>query len=249
MDRTEFAPFAQMLDAVCALLSRGKYEPDKTNTALYFRALQRFTLDQVRAAFDAHIADPERGRFVPVPADLIGKIEGKGSDGRPSSDEAWSIAWGARDERETVVWTEEMAQAWGSVRHLAESDKVAARMSFREAYDRLVDEARRACAAPVWRVCEGFDPERRAIAVRQAVEMLRLPPPDAEQRLAIEASAAHGNPPPQLLALVGKMRARAHADPPPSADALDRERLAGLKAKSQASVDAYLAEHSSGVSR
>lgn len=241
MDRTDFAPFVQMLDATCALLSRGKYEPDKTNTALYFRALQRFTLDQVRSAFDAHIADPDRGRFVPVPADLIGKIEGNGSDGRPSSDEAWSIAWGARDERETVVWTDEIAQAWASVRQLAESDKIGARMAFREVYDRLVDEARRMGEAPSWRVCEGFDPERRSAAVRHAVDLLRLPASAAE-RAAIGGPSTAVAAPAQLLALASKMRAQADVEAP-SADAIELARTNELKTRAKASVEAYLADH------
>jgi hypothetical protein len=44
-------------------------------------------------------------------AAIIDRLES--SDGRPHADEAWSIAVVAYDESATVVWTTEMAQAYG----------------------------------------------------------------------------------------------------------------------------------------
>lgn len=79
--------FGQMLDAVCSLLSRGTYQPSPTNTALWFRALSAHSIEDVRAAFDAHVKDPERGRFVPTPADILRQIHGD------ESNQAL-IAWG-----------------------------------------------------------------------------------------------------------------------------------------------------------
>ena len=37
-------------------------------------------------------------------------------DGRPGADEAWAIALGALDEADTVVWTDEMAEAFAIAR-------------------------------------------------------------------------------------------------------------------------------------
>ncbi len=47
------------------------------------------------------------------------------------------------DESTSVVWTDEMCQAWGVAAPLLEDgDKVGARMAFKESYARLIEEAR-----------------------------------------------------------------------------------------------------------
>ena len=70
----DLEPFGAMLDAVCGLLSRGAYTPNEVSTAIFFRALQPWPFERVRAAFDAHVRDPERGRFVPTPADILAYV-------------------------------------------------------------------------------------------------------------------------------------------------------------------------------
>lgn len=98
------------------------------------------------------------------------------SDGRPGADEAWAIASRAGDEAHTVVWTEEMAAAFGVVSELViASDMTAARMGFRDAY-REACEASRERGEPVhWQVSPGTDATGRADAIKQAVELKRLP--------------------------------------------------------------------------
>lgn len=176
MDETDYPEFSTLLDAVCSLLSRGAYAPSPTNTALWFRALRDHSLDDVSQALDAHVQDPQRGRFVPVPADVIAQLQGQAAgDGRPGADEAWSNAITARDENETVVWTAEMAEAWGIASAvMTAGDETGARMAFRQAYDRLVAEARRAGARPTWQASLGHDPDRRNAAVAAAVDAGRL---------------------------------------------------------------------------
>jgi hypothetical protein len=188
MRDNDLKPFTELLDATCGLLSRGAYSPSAINTALWFRALQPYTLDHVRVGFDAHVRDPQRGRFVPTPADIIAQIEGvAATDGRPGAEEAWAIALRSRDEADTVVWTREIAQAIGIARPILDlGDEVGARMAFREAYGRLVDEARKARAPASWEVSLGFDPKRRDEAVRAAVAEGRLP---AEELPALEGPA------------------------------------------------------------
>jgi hypothetical protein len=76
-----------------------------------------------------------KGRI--TPADIISRID----DGRPSAEEAWAIADTARkDENATVVWTEEIAAAYGTVRFM--DDNIAARMAFKDAYKQRCDESR-----------------------------------------------------------------------------------------------------------
>lgn len=193
MVEADFTDFRELLDAVCSLLSRGAYVPNATNTALFFRALQEHPIDAVRSAFEAHVKDPQRGRFVPTPADVIAQLQGlAAADGRPGSDEAWAGSLAAADEAATVVWTDEMAQAWAVARPVhASGDKIGARMAFREAYDRLVDEARKARRPVHWQASLGHDPRQHHDAVRKAVQagllrevaLLSLPAPNSGQPL------------------------------------------------------------------
>jgi hypothetical protein len=96
-------------------------------------------------------------------------------DGRPGADEAWAIALGALDEAETVVWTDEMAQAFAVARPVLDArDKVGARVAFRDAYDRLVREAREAGQRCKWVASIGHDASRRDVALTRAVERGRI---------------------------------------------------------------------------
>ena len=189
MTDSDFREFSGLLDAVCGLLSRGAYAPNATNTALFFRSLRAYPLDAVRGAFDAHVSDPVRGRFVPVPADLLAQLQARAeNDGRLGAEEAWALVMAGRDESDTVVWTDEIGQAWGIARVVYEQDDVGGRMAFREAYGRLVAEARAAGRPVSWRVLEGHDAARRIEAVKAAVAIGRVPS-DAAERLALAPPA------------------------------------------------------------
>jgi len=220
MREADFDAFSGMLDAICSLLSRGSYVPSSTNTALFFRSLARYDLAQVRSAFDAHVSDPQRGRFVPVPADLIAQIEGSASnDGRPGAEEAWAIALSARDENATVVWTEEISLAWGACQSIVQAgDDVAARMAFREAYLRLVGESRAAGDPVVWNTSLGHDPDLHQPALERAAELGRI---EAPKRVALP-------PPEQSMQLIaGNPLCPPHV----------REKLLAIRAELAQSVD------------
>lgn len=173
MREQDFEPFVALLTDVAALLAPNAPPMSATQRAMYFRAMAGFSLDQVRAALDAHAADPDRGRFMPKPADLHEQL--RRADGRPGPEESWAIALQALDEAETVVWTPEIRQAWAAARLLAlDGDTIGARMAFKEVYPRLVDEARGRGEPVSWEVTEGHDTKRRAQAVAHAVQTGRL---------------------------------------------------------------------------
>ena len=91
------------------------YEKSVTSNTLsvWFAALQAYPLEAVQAAIQNHITDPERGRFAPKPADIIGRIVETVSDDRPGPDEAWGLLLRViRDERETGMLTDEMRAGW-----------------------------------------------------------------------------------------------------------------------------------------
>ena len=140
-------------------------------TGVWWSALARFTIDQVRSAWSAHVQDPVAGKFQPKPADIIGRLQVM--DGRPGPEEAWAMM--PRDEDTTVVWTQEMASAWGvALPLLNERDQVAARMAFTEQYRKLVQGARDRGEPARWSPSLGADQNGRERALMDAVDKGRL---------------------------------------------------------------------------
>jgi hypothetical protein len=242
MRESDFDAFSTMLDDVAGLYPRGAVTQGQK--AMFFRALSAHPLAEVRAGFDAHVKDTVRGRFLPMPADILAQIEGLAADdGRPGPEEAWAAALRSADESNTVVWTEEMSQAWAVAWPVLQGDdQVGARMAFKESYARMVDEARRARRPAVWIESLGFDPEKRAEALRiahvagrlPAPELLALPAP-AESLAQLTAAAPEGARD-KLRALrdwiVNKRAA-------PSADAMARMETATRKAETARAVAEY----------
>lgn len=106
----------------------------------------------------------------------------RASDGRPTPDEAWAMC--PRSEAETVVWTDEMAEAHGIAWPLIRAgDLVAARVAFLRAYERLVQQARDAGRPPRWTVSMGYDPAHREAVIAMAVEQGRISPEQARALL------------------------------------------------------------------
>ena len=246
--------FAQLLDATCALMTRGTYTPNDSSTDIFFAALEEYDIATVRAGFTAHVRS---SRFSPTPADIREAIEGAAADdGRPGPEEGWALALTARNEADTVVWTPEVAQAWGVARVVyGEGDEVGARMAFKETYARLVAEARAARRPLRWDVAEGFDPGRKAEAMRIAAGRGRIPvltegqadtlqlpapsralaflpapegyDPEAERRGAATAA---------LAAIAARI---VEAPVPVSAAFADRPRLEALRAETAAKTAEY----------
>jgi hypothetical protein len=103
-------------------------------------------------------------------SDVLDRMPG----GHPGAEEAWAIvsaAIGPRGiEREdvSIVWTDEMREAFGVALPLGQ-DKVAARMAFKEAYTARVSAARANRQRPQWAVSLGYEPQGREVAVQQAL--------------------------------------------------------------------------------
>ncbi|MDE2098924.1 MAG: hypothetical protein KGL39_16845 [Patescibacteria group bacterium] len=102
-------------------------------------------------------------------ADVVARLD----DGRPGAEEAWAMM--PFDERQSVVWTDEMSQAFGVCGPLLSAgDKVAARMAFKESYTRLVAESRDLGKRVNWTPSLGHAREGREPVLRDAVEKGRL---------------------------------------------------------------------------
>lgn len=135
------------------------------------------------------------------------------ADGRPGADEAWAQAIRADDEADTVVWTEDMRQAFALARPLLElGDKVGARMAFRDSYERIVADSRQLGAPVRWEASLGWDTERRREVLTKAVTAGLLPASHAAGLLpaptppgVIESALFSGNGLPRLVAVDGQV--------------------------------------------
>jgi hypothetical protein len=94
-------------------------------------------------------------------------------DGRPGAEEAWAMI--PRDEDGTVVWTDEMAAAYGiAAPLLAQGEPIAARMAFLEHYRAAVAKARLDGVPVRWRPSFGRDPRDRERALAEAADKGRI---------------------------------------------------------------------------
>ncbi|MFJ3048543.1 hypothetical protein ACIPEN_22135 [Herbaspirillum chlorophenolicum] len=164
--------FLQLLTNTMAAYA--KPLPEAGIIAAWIRELSPFPLVVIEQAINAYKA--ENGQFAPLPA-AIAKIC-RTMDGRPSEEEAWAQSFVCISETETVVWTEEMRDAFFECRPLLETgDKVGARMAFKDAYARMVADARAAGRAAKWEVSLGFDKQKQVHVIKKAELAGLLPAP------------------------------------------------------------------------
>lgn len=79
-----------------------------------------------------------------------------------------------KGEGASVVWTAEMAKAFGVAAPLMDSDEIAARMAFKEAYGKAVSEARNMGTPTKWTPSLGQDAWGRESVLKEAVALGRL---------------------------------------------------------------------------
>lgn len=104
----------------------------------------------------------------PTIAEIIARIE----DGRPGVEEAWAMI--PKDERDSVVWCEEMREAFAAARPLIDADPIAARQAFKEVYAKLILEARTTGQPPKWSPSFGQDKAMHQAAIQSALEKGRI---------------------------------------------------------------------------
>lgn len=128
--------------------------------------LSRYPEPQVAAAL-TRVRKELRGRF--SLAEVIARID----DGRPGPEEAWGMF--PKDEASTAVVTTEMQLAMRAAWPLVqEGDTVAGRMAFKEAYQRIVSEARDKGEPVKWEPSLGHDKGGREAPLLEAVKLGRL---------------------------------------------------------------------------
>jgi hypothetical protein len=168
------------------IFARG--EADRETVLVYAADLADYPEPQI---LDALSRCRRELRTFPTIADVLARID----DQRPGAEEAWAMI--PKDEEGSVVWTEEMRDAYAIARQLMADDPVAARMAFREAYLRLVAEARAKRRPTVWVPSLGLNRDGRTYALQAAVQARRITAaraalllPDAENQPTRQAQIA-----------------------------------------------------------
>jgi hypothetical protein len=110
-------------------------------------------------------------------------------DGRPSVEEAWEMM--PRSEAASLVWTEEMARAWGqALPFLERGELAAARKQFEISYARAVAHARRKDEPVKWTPSLGTDLSHREKVLMDALKKERLSAAHVQRLLPHFASGA-----------------------------------------------------------
>jgi hypothetical protein len=180
VDRDDFDQFAEAYS--------GAWEFHKPLTAnamsTAFKILSRYPVGTVLAAIEAHLSDTHKGQFPPKPADLIDQIEKRNpANQRPGADEAWAMI--PKDEESNSVVTREMLAAYSiAVELLHGGDKIAARMAFKGAYERLCEENVLMGRPVEWVISRGHRKDDLHDVLKRAIEQKRIKPEDAAPHLA-----------------------------------------------------------------
>ena len=191
MDEVTKAEFIRILSKCMSAYS--KPLPLSDQVSVWIEFLSEYPIHIIKHAFASYTA--ENDVHEPKPAAIVNRC--KLLDGRPNVEEAWAMALPCKDEGETVVWTEEMAQAFAICRPVlvGEDDEIGGRMTFKEAYIRLVSQARLRKIPARWFASAGYDPLRREAALTAAINRgliasapeLLLSAPVSNDRLALSS--------------------------------------------------------------
>jgi hypothetical protein len=241
MEATDKPQFTKLLTT--SMGAYGKPLPEPALLKTWWEILAPYPLAVVAAAMTMYC--DEQDRFEPKPVSIAKRC--KQMDGRPTDDEAWAIALLSVDESDTVVWTQETAEAFAICSTvLRAGDEVGARMAFKDAYNRLVTAARQAGKPAKWSASLGWDTSKREAAVAKAVNAGLLPAPTARTLLPnFSDGSPESEPCPAGLAMVKAKLAelqagwKSAADRRAAAAAAEREAVAGKKQDIASQVTAY----------
>lgn len=75
--QTDYKSFTGVWTSIHATFN---LKPDPIAIKIAFGALSRWSLDEVVGAIEAHMSNPDTGRFAPTPADIVRLLIGGGSD-------------------------------------------------------------------------------------------------------------------------------------------------------------------------
>lgn len=171
----------------CCQVAANSNRPNDFALNLIFEDLIEYPLEIVIYALRMH---RKTDKFAPTVSDIERIIKDNYGLNHPTADEAWAVVLESLDENKTVVWTQQMAEARAIAWNVyEESGLIAARMTFKEAYSRILKATH---TPPRWDVCFGADKNDRIRVVEKAV-LKNLLPKSRLESLQIEHKPAEVN--------------------------------------------------------
>jgi hypothetical protein len=161
----------EIAKAIALLAAEYGLQPfPKERLDMWMQALQSFPKGSVLASAQRYIMS---NKFKPQLADIVAGCTAQLDGNWPSADEAWGLM--PKSEHESAMLTTEMSQAMAAASPLLEDgDKVAARMTFRETYNRLVERAKIEGRDPSYYPSFGTDPHGRVSMLANAVNAKQI---------------------------------------------------------------------------
>ena len=160
-----------------------EYEDDLITTAC--EVFEGLSPDDIKRG----LARMKRSTFCPVFPEFRGWCEPESEDWL-GAHEAWAIAEksiGFDGQELTVIWTEQMAQAFSRCEELVKTgdkyQRAEAKKIFCDAYDRLVVQAKDKGLKPIYITSLGTDKDQQITAIKQAEVEGFLPAPVAQAQL------------------------------------------------------------------
>lgn len=140
---------------------------DRPRLEMWLRAMEGYADGVVMAAAERHVRS---SRFAPQMAEILRLCEVQQGGSWLTADEAWALA--PRHETESALITSEIAEAIDTARQAG--DRIAGRMAFKEAYERLTEQARLEGRQPRYFLSAGTDPYGCAAALAKGVQTRRI---------------------------------------------------------------------------
>ena len=148
---------------------------------IWWATMADLSIEDFRKSMTRHITTSQ---YFPKPADILSSFR---KNDKPGAEEAWAMI--PKGEDESVIWTQDMAVAFGAASPLmADGDMIGARMAFKEVYERELAKN----IPTKWIPSFGRDRSGREAALEQAISLKRLSletalkfMPDSEQLLQL----------------------------------------------------------------
>ena len=150
----------------------GGVELDQPTQEALVAVLSEYAPNAVSVSLDKCLREC-RGRIT------IGDVTSRIDDGRPGANEAWAQIPSGEDD--AVVWSDEMAQAYGIAGVVMAADRIAGRIAFLEAYERLCAAARHCKTVVNWTFSPGRSHAANEAALIKAVNLGRFTAAEARR--------------------------------------------------------------------
>lgn len=160
---------AQTLSAMSKIMPGGE-RIDGASADFLLNKLAAYDSEKVSSALDRCFKEL---KFFPQFSDILERID----DGRPGTEEAWALS--PKDEGSAAYLNNEIMAAWDVASSLLgeRGGEIAARMAFRETYERIVKSNRADGLLPTWHLSRASGPSserKNEAALRTAVEKKRI---------------------------------------------------------------------------